>query len=128
MKSPKLFQSRLDQILNMKHPLAILAKQIDWEFFEKEFDKYYSDKRGTPGKPIRLIVGLHHLKHAFNESDENVVERFIENPYWQYSCGYEYFWHKPSIRDNMIFQLIPAVCPACLAERQVGGVELEKKG
>jgi IS5 family transposase len=44
--------------------------------------------------PTRLIVSLHYLKHAFNESDELVVERFLENPYWQYFCGFEYFQHE----------------------------------
>jgi len=93
-QEPQLFQLRLDQILNMKHPLCVLADQIDWKFFEEEFGAYYSESRGTPGKPIRLMVGLHYLKHTFNESDEGVVEHFIENPYWQYFCGYEYFQHK----------------------------------
>lgn len=78
---PRLFQSRLDQILNMKHPLCILAQQIEWEYFEREFGPFYSESQGSPGRPIRLLVGLHYLKHAFNESDEGVVERFIENPY-----------------------------------------------
>ena len=32
-------------------------------------------------QPIRLLVGLHYLKHTYNESDESVVERFLENPY-----------------------------------------------
>jgi IS5 family transposase len=92
-EQPQLFQSRLDQILNMKHPLCILASQINWSYFEQTFGVYYSEERGAPGKPIRLVVGLHYLKHAYNESDESVVERFMENPYWQYFCGYEYFQH-----------------------------------
>jgi len=29
-----LFKSRLDQILNNKHPMFVLADQIDWSFFE----------------------------------------------------------------------------------------------
>lgn len=92
-EAPNLFQSRLDQILNMNHPLCILAQKIDWNYFEKEFGSYYTENRGSPGKPIRLYVGLHYLKHAFSESDESAVERFLENPYWQYFCGYEYFQH-----------------------------------
>jgi IS5 family transposase len=40
------------------------------------------------------MVGMHYLKHTFNESDESVVERFVENAYWQYFCGYEYFQHE----------------------------------
>jgi len=90
----QLFQSRLDQILNMKHPLCVLAQKIDWSYFEKAFGKYYSENKGSPGKPIRLLVGLHYLKHTFDESDEGVVMHFIENPYWQYLCGYEYFQHQ----------------------------------
>jgi len=86
-EEPKLFQSRLDQILNLKHPLCILANEIDWKLFADVFGSYYSEKRGSPGKPIRLMVGLHYLKHAFNESDESVVERFIENPYWSRPGG-----------------------------------------
>ncbi|EKP12135.1 transposase PF05598 domain protein [Leptospira borgpetersenii str. Noumea 25] len=46
-----------------------------------------------PGLRIRLLVGLHYLKHAYNVSDEKVVECYLENPYWQYICGNEYFEH-----------------------------------
>jgi len=59
---------------------------------EERFGGLYSEK-GRPGIPIRLMVGLHYLKHAFNESDETVVSRWVENPYWQYFCGEEYFRH-----------------------------------
>jgi len=86
-EEPKLFQSHLDQILNLKHPLCIPANQIDRKFFADVFGSYYSENRGSPGKPIRFTVGLHYLKHAFNESDESVVERFIENPYWSRPSG-----------------------------------------
>ena len=89
-----LFKSRLDQILDKKHPLFKLAKEIDWDYFVKEFGSLYVENQGRPGKPIRLLVGLHYLKYTYDESDESVVEKFIENPYWQYFCGYEYFQHK----------------------------------
>jgi hypothetical protein len=39
------------------------------------------------------MVGLHYLKHAFDESDESVVVRLLENPYWQYYCGFKFFLH-----------------------------------
>jgi IS5 family transposase len=95
-KSPQddLFRSRLDQILDPKHPLFRLANQIDWLVFEHEFWPLYADQVGRPGVPTRLMVGLHYLKHSFDESDESVVERFVENPYWQYFCGFEYFQHE----------------------------------
>jgi IS5 family transposase len=40
------------------------------------------------------MVGLHYLKHAYNESDESVIQRWVENPYWQYFCGYEHMQHQ----------------------------------
>lgn len=89
-----LFRTRLDQILDPKHPLVRLAGVIDWEYFEQEFGKYYVEKAGRPGKPIRILVGLHYLKNAYDESDESSIERFLENPYWQYFCGYEHFQHE----------------------------------
>ena len=90
---PQLFTSRLDQIINMKHPLCVLAKSIDWQVFDDKLGALYSDKTGAPAKPTRLMVGLHYLKYAYNVSDEEVVAGFLENPYWQYFCGFEYFQH-----------------------------------
>jgi transposase, IS5 family len=90
----ELFKSRLDQMLDQKHPLFRLANTIDWEYFKQEFGCYYIENKGRPGKPIRLLVGLHYLKNTYDESDESCVERFLENPYWQYFCGYEYFQHE----------------------------------
>jgi IS5 family transposase len=80
--------------LNRNHPLYVLGNQIDWSIFEEEFGPLYVENFGRPGLPIRLVVGLHYLKYAYNESDESVVERFLENPYWQYFCGFEYFEHE----------------------------------
>jgi len=88
------YRSRLDRILNDKHPLFVLADQIDWKAFEEEFGALFVEHKGRPGLPVRLVVGLHYLKYTFNESDESVVERFLENPYWQYFCGYEFFQHQ----------------------------------
>jgi len=40
------------------------------------------------------MVSLLYLKHAFNESDEGVVERWAETPTWQYFSGMDYFEHR----------------------------------
>ncbi|MHC1697065.1 MAG: hypothetical protein AB9919_03160 [Geobacteraceae bacterium] len=73
-----LFLSRLDQILNRRHPLYRLADSIVWSVFDKDFGTLYVEKVGRSGLPTRLLVGLHYLKHAYNVSDENVVERPLE--------------------------------------------------
>lgn len=97
-KSPSgqldMFKSRLDQILNMKHELIQLSREVDWEWIESELSVYYSNE-GRPSVPVRTMVGLLLLKQLYSESDESVVERWVENPYWQYFTGEEYFQHKP---------------------------------
>jgi IS5 family transposase len=100
--NPDLFRLRLDQFIDMKHELVILADKIDWSAFEEKFGSYYVDKKGRPGSPTRLMVGLHYLKYAFEESDESVVYRFVENPYWQYFCGHEYFQTLPPVDPSSL--------------------------
>ena len=80
---PDLFRSGLSQILKMSHPLCRLAREIDWDAIELEVDSLYSTGPGQPALPTRLMVGLHYLKYMFNESDESVVDRWLENPYWR---------------------------------------------
>jgi len=89
-----LFQPLLEPILNDKHPLYKLASSIDWQAIDKELVCCYSEDMGRPGNATRLMVGLHYLKHAYDESDESLIERWVENPYWQYFCGYAYMEHK----------------------------------
>jgi len=88
-----LFRMKLEQLINQRHELCRLARAIDWQRCEAQFGALYAEA-GRPGIAVRLMVGLHYLKHAFNESDETVVARWVENPYWQYFCGEEYFSHR----------------------------------
>ncbi|MBA7591712.1 hypothetical protein ES708_33873 [subsurface metagenome] len=53
----ELFKSRLDQMLSQRHQLYLLSKAIDWTYFEEKFGRLYTEKKGRPGKPIRLLVG-----------------------------------------------------------------------
>ncbi len=89
----ELFQAHFKQILNLDHELCRLADTIDWPGLDAHFADCYSAEMGRPGNAIRLMVGLHYLKHAFDESDESVIARWVENPYWQYFCGFEYLQH-----------------------------------
>jgi len=77
----------LEDTLNQKHPMYILAHQVDWQLFENSFTPLYCLDNGRPAKPIRLMVGLLILKHLRNISDESVVEQWSENVYYQYFCG-----------------------------------------
>lgn len=62
-------------MLDQRHERYRLAGKIDWSMVEERFERLYSDE-GRPAIPIRLMVGLHYLKHTFNESDETVVKRW----------------------------------------------------
>ena len=96
-----LFRARLQNIIAPKHPLVRLAHETNWGFFEAAIEPLYAE-RGRPGVPVRFMVGLHILKHTFNLSDEEVCERWVENPYFQYFTGEEYFCHElPHDRSSM---------------------------
>ena len=91
-KTPQLniFDTPIKRFINLNHELCILSHQIDWVSIEDDFSVYYSDI-GRPSVPIRRMVGLLLLKHIYNLSDEAVVDRWIENPYWQYFSGEQVF-------------------------------------
>ncbi|RWK66862.1 IS5 family transposase [Mesorhizobium sp.] len=97
-----LFRARLDQIINMRHELVRLAQAIDWPVLEAPFGAVYSDGPGMPPLPTRWMAGLAILKHTFDLSDEELCARWVENPYFQYLCGEEFFRHDlPFDRSSM---------------------------
>lgn len=96
----EIFKVRLEEIINKAHPLVKLSDQINWNELEEKLSKKYSEKMGAPGKEVRLMVGLQYLKYMYNESDEMIVRKFVENPYYQYFCGNEYFEHSLPIDSS----------------------------
>jgi len=111
------FRARLEQMIDLKHPLAVLAGRMPWDQMETALAPAFtrkdrasraiaeSDLFGTPveiagdgaspaGRPrlsIRLMASLLYLKHAYNLSDEDVVLRWAENVVWQYFSGQTYY-------------------------------------
>jgi transposase, IS5 family len=92
--SPRPGDVLLKDFLNAAHPLYRLASVVNWAQFERQFGKFYAEEMGRPALATRLVVGLHYLKYLYNVSDEVVVASWVENPYWQYFCGAEYFEHE----------------------------------
>jgi IS5 family transposase len=121
-----LFRERLENILNRHHELCRLAGLIDWRVFEEEFGKLYAAKKGRPGIPIRLMVGLSYLGHAYGLSDEAVVAKWVENPYWQYFCGETYFQHQLPIDSSSMSRWRKRIgekgCELILAETLQAGL------
>ena len=97
----ELYKKELKAIINLNHKLVKLANSINWKFFEEEFEATYSEK-GRPGISTRLMVGLHYLKYGCDLSDEEVLEQWVENPYWQYFCGMKFFEHKIPIDSSSL--------------------------
>ena len=111
------FGARLDQMIDLRHPLAVLAWRTPWESIESSLAPLLTHKArmgrrlegadlfgptlqvagggvsaaGRPRLPIRLMVSLLYLKHAYNPSDEALVDRWSENVVWQYFSGMAYY-------------------------------------
>jgi transposase, IS5 family len=97
------FYSTFEEQLDHKHPLYILSHKINWQVFQEAFKKHYSENKGAPAKPIRLMVSLLILKHVRNLSDESVVEQWAENAYYQYFSGEQVFVsHKPCVPTELV--------------------------
>ena len=117
MMTPDFFRSRLDQMIDLRHPLAVLANRLPWTDIEvslapllarqarpakrvisqdllgvaeQEFGAGISPA-GRPRLPVRLMVSLMYLKNSMNLSDEELVERWAENVQWQFFSGMEYY-------------------------------------
>jgi len=89
------FEKRLSSLLNPHHRLLLLAELIDWEELETGLSLNF-EEAGAPAKPVRLIAGIFMLQHMSALSDEAVVRCWVENPYWQAFCGYDYLqWTFP---------------------------------
>jgi IS5 family transposase len=106
-KSPEaptddLFRSSLEAILDPGHELIRLAALIDWRRFDDTFGAHYHERKGRPGLPTRLMVGLHLLKHMKGLSDEETCAAWLENPYFQAFCGETHFQHRLALdRSSM---------------------------
>ena len=95
-----LFRVELAQIIDPDHSLVKLAKVVDWDRLEDVFGSTYCSDKGRPAISTRLMVALHYLKYTHNLSDDEVVSRWVENPYWQHFSGMDWFKHKVPIHPS----------------------------
>ena len=110
------FCARLDHMIDLRHPLVVLASRMPWQQIEASVAHLFSRKAhagqalpeldlfgeapapvarhsnaGRPRVPLRTMIALLYLKHAFDLSDEAVVERWSETPRWQFFSGRSYY-------------------------------------
>lgn len=95
--APNLFTVSLKKVISLEHPLVKLAAEIDWEAIRREIEPAFCDDNGRPAADVRVVIGLFYLKHAFDRSDEDLIDRWVENPYWQWFCGFTVMQHEPPI-------------------------------
>jgi len=158
------FRSRLDQMIDLRHPLAVLAQRMPWSQIEAALAAALAHKNragtlvdevdlfgpstqrvgagvsaaGRPRLSIRLMASLLYLKHAFNLSDEELVERWAENVQWQYFSGNEYYEPRPpcdatqvgrfrrAIGEAGVEELLKATIDTAVATKAVRPNEFER--
>jgi IS5 family transposase len=95
MVTDDFFRARLDTMIDLRHPLALLATRLPWPAIEAALAPKFShqdlppkakvldglfgaevvefgggvSRAGRPRLPIRLMAGLLYLKNSFNLSD-----------------------------------------------------------
>ena len=123
------FRARLDAMIDLRHPLAVLATRMPWDRIEAGVAPFLKRKprmgrfspvsdlfgttlqiAGTPGPsaagrprvPIRLMVSLLYLKHAYGLSDNEVVDRWAQDVLFQFFSGQEYYEHRLPCDSSLI--------------------------
>ena len=117
MATPDFFRARIDAMINLNDPLAVLATRLPWDQIEASVAaKFERQERagqvleghdmfgptqvlvgagtsnaGRPRLSIRLMASLLYLKNSFNLSDEELVQRWSENVQYQFFSGMEYY-------------------------------------
>ena len=130
------FRARLVAMIDLRHPLAVLATRLPWSQLAAELAPIWrrnvregilphgEDLLGSGGGvlaavgvsyagrsrlPIRLMCSLIYLKHAFNLSDEETCERWAENVVWQYFSGMDYYEPRPPCDATQIGRFRTAI-------------------
>ena len=99
-----LLRPRLVDLIDLRHELVKLTALIDWEFFEREWAGFFPSATGRPATSPRVVAGLLYLQHAFRLSDEAVVARWVENPYYQHFTGETFFQHRQPIDPTSLIR------------------------
>ena len=85
MSTPDLFRSRLDAMIDTRHPLAVLTRQLSWDRIEAaSAPKFVRQDRAAKQEVTTDLLGDEQAleKNSFNLSDEELVERWSENVVW----------------------------------------------
>ena len=97
-----LLRPRLIDMIDPRHELVKLTALITWKVFDREWSGFFPSATGRPATQPRLVAGLLYLQHAYRLSDEAVVARWVENPYYQHLTGETFFQHRSPIDPSSL--------------------------
>ena len=164
MSTPDFFRARLVDMIDLRHPLAVLATRIPWQTLEATLAPTFARKQrpgvnvsvedlfgpsvqlagagtsaaGRPRLPMRLMLSLLYLKHAFDLSDEELVERWSENVVWQFFSGEVYYQprlpcdatqigrFRSAIGEAGVEELLKATIDTAVASKAIKPVEFKR--
>lgn len=164
MSTPDFFRSRLADMIDLRHPLAVLATRMPWQTLEAILAPTFARKErpgikvavedlfgpsvqlagagtsaaGRPRLPMRLMLSLLYLKHAFDLSDEELVERWSENVVWQFFSGEVYYQprlpcdatqigrFRSAIGEAGVEELLKATIDTAVASKAIKPAEFER--
>jgi len=117
MSTLDFFRSRVDGMVDARHPLVVLTGRLPWQQIEQVLAPHFARKSRPAGTEIvqdmlgehqiefggsvssagrsrlaiQLMSSLLYLKNSFNLSDEELVQRWSENVVWQFFSDMEYY-------------------------------------
>lgn len=150
-------------MIDLRHPLAVLAGRMPWGRIEAALLPVFAHRErvgqevtgsdlfgptvvvtgagvaaaGRQRLPIRRMVALLYLKHAYDLCDEALVERWAENVVWQYFSGETYYQPKlpcdatqlgrfrTAIGEAGVEEMLKATIDAAVAMKAVKLAEFE---
>ena len=164
MSTADFFRARLVDMIDLRHPLAVLATRMPRHTLEAALAPTFARKQrpgatvevedlfgpslqvvgagtsaaGRPRLPLRLMLSLLYLKHAFDLSDEELVERWSENVVWQFFSGETYYQprlpcdatqigrFRSAIGEAGVEELLKATIDTAVASKAIKPAEFER--
>ena len=164
MSTADFFRARLVDMIDLRHPLAVLATRMPWQALEAALAPTFVRKQrpgatvevedlfgpslqvvgagtsaaGRPRLPLRLMLSLLYLKHAFDLSDEELVDRWSENVVWQFFSGETYYQprlpcdatqvgrFRSAIGEAGVEELLKATIDTAVASKAIKPAEFER--
>ena len=117
----------LAKALDSSQPLYKLAENFDWEKLEKSWSIHFSKVMGRTSKSPRLIAGLMIVSYKEGLSDEEVVDQFSQNMYYQFLCGETHFTHKRPCHPSLLSKWRRLVGDEGVAKLLEETIELAKR-